>query len=345
MVRVDSGIRLALHVAGVLQPGAARETSGAPSCSALEALLDRAVAAPCSRDLTEHLCARFGLQGGDVDLPLGALTRAARGETTCNGAFALLSAVHLFVDRDRVYVIPLSSSSVSDAESDDLQQLLREQLATWCDDVQRETTTLWTLALRSQPALQTIDIESAAGRDARDCLPRGADAGKWMTLVNELQMLLHAHPMNVRREQIGQPAINSVWLWGVGSMPQVRQKPFAMVYSDRVFVRGLAALSGVPNAASPERFTLPEDSSARERPACIALFDAFNEPADQDWTVVVERLERDWFSPLRAALRVGSLRQATLWLGNGREYAIDARQAGRWRWRRPRALLNHAAAS
>lgn len=340
MVRVDSGLSLALHVAGVLRPGADRETNRAPDCPALETLLDRADGSPCSSDLTQHLCARFGLQRTDDDLPFAALTRAARFDDATEGVLALLSAVHLFIDRDRAYVVPLSPDSVSQDESDELQQLFSQQLATCCDDIRQETTVLWSLKIRAADMLRTVDIEAAAGEDARACLPQGPGASQWMALANELQMLLHAHPMNAQREQNGQPAINSVWLWGVGPKPQLHHRPFAFVYSDRTFVRGLAVLSDVPTAESPTKFTLPEIDT-NEQSVCIALFDGLRQGEPHDWPRGVEELERDWFAPVHDALKNGSLQQATLWLGNGCEYRIDARQAARRRWRRPRVLRSH----
>jgi hypothetical protein len=39
----------------------------------------------------------------------------------------------------------------------------------------------------------------------------------WFRLHNEMQMFLHLHPVNRRREQQGRPLINGLWCWGQGA--------------------------------------------------------------------------------------------------------------------------------
>ena len=51
----------------------------------------------------------------------------------------------------------------------------------------------------------------------RPNLPRGKDARLVERWMNELQMLLFAHPVNAAREERGSPPINVVWLWGFGN--------------------------------------------------------------------------------------------------------------------------------
>lgn len=43
-------------------------------------------------------------------------------------------------------------------------------------------------------------------------LPNGSDLKRWQKLLTELQMLLHAHPVNTARVQRGARPINSSWL-------------------------------------------------------------------------------------------------------------------------------------
>jgi len=47
----------------------------------------------------------------------------------------------------------------------------------------------------------------------RPNLPRGRDARLVERWMNELQMLLHAHPVNSAREERRLPPVNLVWLW------------------------------------------------------------------------------------------------------------------------------------
>jgi hypothetical protein len=70
------------------------------------------------------------------------------------------------------------------------------------------------LAVQTQQPNLTVDLEQA--------MPSGRDARELRRLMTELQMLLHAHPVNARRERAGLPAINAVWVWGSGSIKVAR---------------------------------------------------------------------------------------------------------------------------
>ena len=68
----------------------------------------------------------------------------------------------------------------------------------------------WYLGLDRVPALVTRALPDVAGKDIDRYLPTGDDRLRWHHVLNEIQMLLHAHPVNQAREALNQPAINSV---------------------------------------------------------------------------------------------------------------------------------------
>ncbi len=55
-----------------------------------------------------------------------------------------------------------------------------------------------------------------------DALPQGEGADTLMQLMNDTQLLLKTHPVNVQREAEGKAPANSVWLWGHGRAPQMQ---------------------------------------------------------------------------------------------------------------------------
>jgi hypothetical protein len=61
-------------------------------------------------------------------------------------------------------------------------------------------------------------------------------------LLNEIQMLLHPHPVNVLREQRGLLPINSIWLWGEGEAPHVIA-PSPRLEANGALAKGLSTLS------------------------------------------------------------------------------------------------------
>ena len=59
----------------------------------------------------------------------------------------------------------------------------------------------------------------------RPNLPRGRDVRLIERWMNEMQMLLHAHPVNISREERGLLPINLVWLWAFQSQTQMLLSP------------------------------------------------------------------------------------------------------------------------
>ncbi len=57
-------------------------------------------------------------------------------------------------------------------------------------------------------------------RSINSHLPRGDDALAWHRVMNEAQMIMHAHPVTAAREARGAPPANSIWLWGGGTLPR-----------------------------------------------------------------------------------------------------------------------------
>src|SRR5690606_8825931 len=59
-------------------------------------------------------------------------------------------------------------------------------------------------------------------------------------LMNEIQMQLHECDINDLRASRGELPVNSVWFWGVGNVPANFIGTQTEVYTDDVFVTGLA---------------------------------------------------------------------------------------------------------
>lgn len=76
--------------------------------------------------------------------------------------------------------------------------------------------------LRGDQAIATATVSAVTvdGLEPGDYMPSGGVARSYLTLTSELQMLLHEHEINVRREAQGLRTINAVWLWGGGRAPE-----------------------------------------------------------------------------------------------------------------------------
>jgi hypothetical protein len=137
-------------------------------------------------------------------------------------------------------------------------------------------------------------------------------------LLNEVQMVLHTQPVNEARETRGEPAVNSVWLWGAGRAAQA-SCPWQSVAADDPAAIGAARLAGarhrgLPRSAREWLERLPEDGRH------LAVLDALRVPlvlAKDTIRAEMEVLEHNWFGPLLAALRAGRIGMVTLHVPDG----------------------------
>ena len=81
-------------------------------------------------------------------------------------------------------------------------------------------------------------------------LPQGEGADTLMQLMNDTQLLLKIHPVNVQRETDGKPPANSIWLWGHGRAPQMQtlQQMYGLtgsVISAVDLIKGIGVYAGL----------------------------------------------------------------------------------------------------
>jgi hypothetical protein len=271
---------------------------------------------------------------GEGAYPAGALTLAAQGGDPGEDCWARADPVHLRVMDDRLVVVPAEAFAVNAREALALCEALNAHFAGMDFTVSQPRR--WCARLKqvdeSRPALD------AAGTALE--LPKQAAA-----LLTEVQMVLHAHPVNEAREARGEPAVNSVWLWGGGRAPQARA-PWQSVAADDPAVLGAARLAAARQRALPRSARewlerLPEEGRH------LAVLDALRVPLALGSDTVqneLEMLEREWFAPLLAALRGGRIGMVTVHVPDAAEALSFETIRGDLRrfWRLPRPIRNYA---
>ncbi|WP_240126151.1 phosphoglycerate mutase [Thermomonas alba] len=90
------------------------------------------------------------------------------------------------------------------------------------------------------PAFASPDI--ALGDDVFEHAPHGDAARRWRALESEAQVILHNHPHNAARAAAGRVAINALWFWGGGALPDTVSGHAPIIYSDDPAVLGAARL-------------------------------------------------------------------------------------------------------
>jgi hypothetical protein len=170
-------------------------------------------------------------------------------------------------------------------------------------------------------------------------LPRGEDAGLWQARINDVQMILHGSPINAARESRGEPAINSLWLWGGGRAPTLPASAWQAVWSDRALADGLAALAGVVCHQVPEdcRAWLARAEGGNHLLIASAAYVPVRCSDVDTWREFVSGFELRWMAPLLEALKSGRVQSLSLRMGEGRDYSLSRARLRHW-WRRTRPL-------
>jgi hypothetical protein len=268
---------------------------------------------------------RFGAQR-QLDWPVAPYTLLADGGAPGGRFWMRADPVHVSVGLDTL-ALAGDTLDVSRAEAEALAATLNRHFG---EALAFETPLpeRWYVGFPQAPDVRTTPPSAARGTALADKLPAGAEATRFRALLNEVQMLLHEHPVNTEREARAAPTVNSVWFWGGGSLEVPRAQPFSIVLADDPLARGLALAAGMAGrrltgSAGTLLSALPESGKA------LFVLDAS----------LGEELERDWFAPLLAALEEGRIGMLSLHLAGGdsllevETVRSDLRHF--WRTRRP----------
>ena len=181
----------------------------------------------------------------------------------------------------------------------------------------------WFVRAPHSVRLRTRPLAAVTGRMLRDLLPTGPDAGTWRRWQNEIQMLLHEHPVNVARERDGKVPANSVWFSEGGTLPAHDASARAVeTFSDGGIAVALASHVGRPARAVPGALDLVLAGSENAAVTIVVL------TATRD----LDAVERAWISPAWTALMNGRLDAVTV-LAEGVDSARawTAHRPGAWR--------------
>jgi len=235
------------------------------------------------RERLAMLAAAF--EGTGEQLPAAALVREHLARDAGEAAWLNADPAWVQPDMNGVRLMACGSLSLQPDEAQACAQLLQPAFAE--AGLQLEVTAPNHWQLRLPPDVRLPDFaapEQALGEDLYQHLPQGAEGRPWRVLLNEVQVLLHQHPLNAARQARGLPPVNSVWWWGAGRLPSALRSAFAGVVGNDVLLRALAAHAGVPGQArTPSTVTTAPTGS---------LIDLQDVPAAE--------LGRDWWPALQA---------------------------------------------
>lgn len=318
-----------------LLPAALRDAPDArPHAPRLAGLLARGNAgAPLAGSMESWLCAAFGVPR-QHDWPVAPLTLAGDGGDASRGYWLRCDPVHFYLRQTSLY-LSSAAGAPSAAESQGLVAALNAHFHNDGLLFYAGADGRWYVRTETHTDLTTRPLSAALERDIDTVMPTGADSRYWRSILNEVQMLLHAHPLNAARETRGLPVFNSIWLWGGGSLSAAgalsTETRYDRVWADEPLARALAAHAKVSAAPLPHTADAVLAAGGNALVVINALRDAAGDL--QSWQKTVEIMEQHWIAPCYAALKNRRVALLTLVVTDALHYRrIDITPANLWRW-------------
>jgi len=176
------------------------------------------------------------------------------------------------------------------------------------------------IATASEPAY-VLNLQTP-----NEYMPSGDDTGSYRNLRSEIEMALHDHEVNLRREGRGELPVNSLWIWGGGFAPEQETISLPPLFTNDPLLKGhWFSKTGFAGSWPGTIAKCIESSEA----GFVAVT-----PDDGDGDMLERCLHE-----LREAMRSGRLRKLTLMFRDG--VRADMRRSHFLRvWRRTSAVLN-----
>ena len=345
-ILTEDSCRLVLVIPGLCGPSLDIPATGYLSAHlpALERLLSRAqVEAQPSADVDHTLAAFFRVPGDDgAPLAVAPLTWLADTGERTTGFILRADPVHLRADQACLRLFDSTTFDLDVQEARDLVTAFNDYFSPQGLCLHAPLPQRWYLTLNDVPDLSMVAPTQLAGRNISDGLPQGKTGAKWHAFLNEVQMLFHDHPVNLVRDQHGEPAINSIWPWGGGYLPGQITTPVDRVIADHPQLRGLAQLGGIPCRGIPDNAA---DLVAESRGGLqLVWLDQLEHPwrygEIEVWSDGIRQLEQTWFKPLLDLIMQGRIDRLDIYPVGDRRYRITRRHLRRF-WKPDRSLSWH----
>ncbi len=133
-----------------------------------------------------------------------------------------LNLVTLGVSQCDLFMEDFSAGHISTAEARELIECLQEELG---DDefqfypgVSYRHLMVWR---RGREDFTIPPPHDLTNQSIGPHVARHAEAQPLAQITTSAQLLFKRHPVNLRREELGKPPANSIWLWGQGRRPQM----------------------------------------------------------------------------------------------------------------------------
>ncbi|MDH0865290.1 hypothetical protein [Mitsuaria sp. GD03876] len=168
----------------------------------------------------------------DGSPPTAAWRLRAAGQDPGQAAWALLTPAHFAVGTEGVTAMGPATLDLTDDESRAFLDALAAALFPAAEGWRTAwlSSGEWAVAHDELDGLEAASVDRVLNRGVETWYPR---ARRLRTLLNEVQMLLHEHPLNQAREERRLRPLNAVWISGCGR-DRGDAPPTGLVVDDRL---------------------------------------------------------------------------------------------------------------
>ncbi|KRG39404.1 phosphoglycerate mutase [Stenotrophomonas pictorum JCM 9942] len=253
-----------------------------------------------------------------VEWSAAALTREVDAGDAAGGFWLRADPANVVPDMHGARMMAVAETlRLEQGDVDALLPALQPLFAGFGFQLDAPSASRWYLRLPEDTPLPAFAApEAVLGDDLFAHLPDGDLGRRWRALLTEAQVVLHQHPWNEARIAQGKRAVNSLWFWGPGRLPDSVRTSHAQVRSRDALLQGLAKAAGVRLGGEQAVDALVDLRQLRS----------------------LEQLVRDAITPLLDAMKRGELGELLLDFEDGVRYRLTRGQ--RWHfWKRPVATL------
>ena len=186
------------------------------------------------------LARAWGWRGDDGALPFAAAAAQADGVEIGAHAWGQLTPVHWHVGTDQLSLIDPAGLMLDAAGSRTFFDAVAPLFTSEGFEMRFGAAARWYIANDLLATLPSASIDRVIGRNVDRWLIAGIEGRLLRRLQNEVQMLLHAHPLNAEREARGLLAVNSVWISGSGLTQAARPNAATVQLDARLRAPALA---------------------------------------------------------------------------------------------------------
>jgi hypothetical protein len=283
-------------------------------------------------DLTEY-----------ADRPPASVAAAAAGVSAAPPACWLAAPLHLIEGLTRVHVDWGSLLRLPRAERDRLATDFKDAFRGSGFDLSGLECGGFLLTAPPLAPVRTVEPARVLQFPLADVLPSGEGAAALRRLGSEIEMWLHAHPLNRERSRRGERPVSTLWIWGGGEPPAPRtaSRPASVtVFAGEAYVRGLCRLAGWESR--PAAQAAPRGDAGTPCTLCVLeVAEVLQSKQGMSFPEALAALDGRVIAPAVAALRRRRIDRLVL-LANDRLWTLHGADRLRF-WRRRRSALEALA--